>query len=66
MKRIISRLRFGLGLYIPRIYKEKAGVISSDECWVIFHGCWMYTGDTLRQALWQMIRDYRSDRHLVG
>ena len=66
VQRLISRLRFRFGLYIPHIHKEKAGVISPDECWVIFHGCWMYTGDTLRQALWQMISEYRSDRHLVG
>jgi len=62
----ISQLRFRFGLYIPRIHKEKAGVISEGECWVIFHGCWMYCDDTLPKAIWLMISEYRSDRHLVG
>jgi len=66
IQRLVSRLRFRFGIYLPHIHKEKAGVISEGECWVISHGCWMYCYDTLPKTIWLMIREYRSDRHLVG
>ena len=52
---------------IPRLYKEKAGVISEEECWVIFHGMWMYgPTDTMWQCIKQMVCEWKADRHLVG
>ena len=48
------------------LYKEKAGVISSNEIWIIFHSCWMYTGNSLIDVFKQFILEYKLDRHLVG
>ena len=48
------------------IFKEKASIIGPDEVWVCFHGCWMYTGDTFFGLIWNMLREWKSDKNLVG
>lgn len=48
------------------IVKEKPGVISPGACWVIFYGAWMHTGGSLLGTIWNVIIEYKNDRHLVG
>lgn len=49
-----------------RIFKEKAGMISENEIWICIDSCWLYTGDTLFELLWCILKEWRSDKHLVG
>ncbi len=45
---------------------EEPGVISSDYCWVVVHGGYMYCGDTW-QEVERLVRDeWQHDRHLAG
>jgi len=52
-----------------RIWREKPGVISPGTAW-----CCTYDGvpgylhihDSLPQLLWELITEFRSDKHLVG
>lgn len=48
------------------ITKEKPGVISENSCWVITYQCWLHTGVSLIDVLWNVITEYKNDRHLVG
>lgn len=48
------------------VEKEKPGVISPGACWVCFYGCWMHTGETLASLLWNVVTEFKADRHLVG
>ena len=47
-------------------YKEKAGVISKDSCWIYFAGCYMYTADTFIDLLIVIATEWEDDKHLVG
>lgn len=46
------------------IFKEKAGVISKDPCWVAFVGAYMYTADTLFGLLRVMVKEWKLDKNL--
>lgn len=48
------------------IVKEKAGVISPNECWVAFCQCWMYTANTFDELMVVLNSEWQMDRHLVG
>jgi len=64
---LVGRFRFAVGFYTIRFHKEKPGVISAKECWVIFHGPWMYgPRDTLLGVVYEMLRYWTSDHCLVG
>lgn len=52
---------FGFG-----IFREKPGVISKDAVWVCFYSHYIHTGDTLASLLWDVVTEYKNDRHLVG
>jgi hypothetical protein len=49
-----------------KIFKEKPGMISKDSIWVCFADCHMYTADTFFGLAWLMIKEWKSDKHLVG
>lgn len=49
-----------------RIFKENAGVISPEECWVCIHGPYMYVADTLEGLVQVLNTEWEWDRHLVG
>ena len=51
---------------MPRIFREKAGVISSDPCWVCISTGYLYTASTLSGLLWILLTEWKDDRHLVG
>jgi hypothetical protein len=52
-----------------RIWRERPGVVSPGPCW-----CCAYDGvpgylhlhESLFRLLWQVITEFRHDRHLVG
>ena len=52
---------FGFG-----IHKERPGQISECPCWCIWHSCYLYTGDTLFQAVRNTIKYWKDYRALVG
>lgn len=49
-----------------KIWREKAGVLSEEPCWVALHGCYLYTADTLLGLLWLAVTEWNNDRHLAG
>lgn len=43
------------------------GETSEHGQWVWFLGAmWMYNADTIPQLVWQVVFEFRNDRHLVG
>ena len=48
------------------IFRERAGVISKQPCWVCWYGCWLHTADSLLALLWSVVTEWKHDRHLVG
>lgn len=51
-----------------RLVREKRGVVSSRSAWVFIDnfGPWLYIEDTLIRLIYTVIKEWRSDRHLVG
>jgi len=49
-----------------RIFREKPGVIGPRACWVAIDRPWLYMADTLPGLLWQILTQWRHDRHMVG
>ena len=49
-----------------KIFKEKAGVISENECWVCICDTYLYTADTLEQLIEILNTEWEHDRHLCG
>lgn len=52
-----------------RIFRERAGVISPGNCWVCLYGGvpgWMHTSESLPKLLWEVVTEWKNDRHLVG
>lgn len=42
------------------------GEISAHGCWVLVDVPWLYCHDTFVGLLWQILTEWRQDRHLVG
>lgn len=49
-----------------RLFKQKAGVISRNDFWVIIDRPYLYTNNTLLGLIYKFITEYKSDKHLVG
>lgn len=49
-----------------RIWYSSPGEISANGCWVGTHSCYLYTHDKLLGLLWQIITEWKNDRHVVG
>lgn len=58
-----------------RVVRERAGVISPEPCWCLIEydsltsssaAGWLYTGDTLRALVADVLLRWRSDSALVG
>lgn len=49
-----------------KMFREKPGVISENECYVILSDEYMYEGDTSQECIWTMILQWKHDKHLVG
>lgn len=48
------------------IFRERAGIISKESCWVFFWKEYMYTSQTLCGLLRKVVTEWNSDLHLVG
>jgi len=49
------------------IFREKAGVISEGPIWVFTDTKgWLYLHESFFGLLWQVLTEWRHDRHLVG
>jgi len=50
-----------------KIFKQKAGVISLNDCWVCIHGGYMYGPcNTLEQLIHVLNTEWEHDKHIVG
>jgi hypothetical protein len=54
-------MRIG-GLLITR---DRESAVSSNG-WLGMYGCWLHIDDTLLGLIWQMITEFKHDRHMVG
>lgn len=48
------------------IHQEREGVLSMGRVWVGMIPGYLYIADTLPGLLWQMITEWKHDRHLAG
>lgn len=48
------------------IFQERPGVVSEGPCWVCMYDCYLHIEDTLPRLLWNVLTEFRHDRHLVG
>lgn len=46
-----------------RIYKEKAGVISPNECWVCICEGYLYVKETLEELIELLNTEWKHDEH---
>jgi len=50
-----------------RIWKEKPGVISSGSSWcLVYDGCYLHVCDSLPQLLWEVLTQFKNEKHMVG
>jgi hypothetical protein len=49
-----------------RIFKEKPGVISINECWCCISEGYLYTADTLEDLLVMLNSEWKHENHIVG
>ena len=49
-----------------RLFRERAGVISTGPCWVCIYDCYLHADENLLRLLWSVITEYKNDKHLVG
>lgn len=49
-----------------KIYREKAGVISAEPLWIIYHKGYLYEGLSLFQVIFIFYTEYKNDKHLIG
>lgn len=63
LRRLLMK-RFNLFGFL--LFRERAGVISPGPCWVITYDCYMHCDENLLRLLWNVITEYKHDRHLVG
>jgi len=47
-------------------WKEKPGVISPGPVWCCVYDCYLHTHDSLLLLIWEVITEFRHDRHVVG
>jgi len=47
------------------LFREKAGVISPGHCWVLFYGCYGHYNPSLTKLFWEVLTEFRNDRHLA-
>jgi len=52
-----------------RIWREKSGVIGPDSYWCcVYDGIpgYLHTANSLSELVWQLLTEFRNDKHLVG
>lgn len=51
------------------LFLETPGVIAPEEqgsIWVLFYEDYMHCNHSLAKLLWELVKEYHHDRHLVG
>lgn len=48
------------------ILRENPGVISQAHCWVCTYDWYLHAEDSLIGLLWNILTEYKHDRHLAG
>jgi hypothetical protein len=46
--------------------KTKPKEISPQPTWVCIYDCYLQTNDSLIKLIFEVIKEYKSDKHLVG
>lgn len=46
--------------------KTKPGAISPEPIWVVWHDGYLYENETLIGCLLLTIKEFKSDRHMIG
>ncbi len=49
-----------------RLFWSKPREISKSGCWVLYHECYMYTGNTRTKTIWEWLTHFRDEHYLVG
>ena len=49
-----------------RLYREESRIISPVPAWVLIDGPYLYVHSSLCGLLWQVVTEWRHDKHLVG
>lgn len=49
-----------------KIFREKAGVISEGPVWVCKYSCYLHASRSLLALIWNVLTEYKHDRHIVG
>lgn len=60
-------MRFRIGNV--NIWRERPGVVSPGHAWCASYGGipgWLHICDSLPSLVWEVVTQFRSDRHLVG
>jgi hypothetical protein len=47
-------------------WREKHGVVSPGPVWCCTYSAYLHTQDSLPKLLWELITEFRNDKHLVG
>lgn len=54
------------GIDFMKLFREKAGVLSPNPCWVFLDNGYLYINESLIKLLWTILTEWKSDKHLVG
>lgn len=62
----IEQVRINVFGFDVLIFKSKHGEISELPSWCAIELCYLYTSDSLCGLVYQMVTEWRDDKHLVG
>jgi hypothetical protein len=48
-----------------RVFREKPGVVAEQAVWVCIYGDHLHINRSLILLIWEVIMEYRSDKHLA-
>ncbi len=49
-----------------KFLREDPGIISENECYMIIADEYLYSGDTVEECIWEVMLEWKNDKHLVG
>ena len=54
------------GPRLMKIFKEKAGILADDAVWVCMYPGYLHADARLIRLFWEVLTEYKSDKHLIG
>lgn len=49
-----------------RIFKSKRGEIGPESYWCCIYDCYFHTNNSLLHLIYEIITEWKNDKHLVG